>query len=146
MNPFFIEDVVPNRLVSEYANRTRYSGGVAGLGQCLPARRSRCGLGNIGAAEEGFIGPEYRPDELPKVDASKWYDSAGNLKEKEDDSPGFWSSFTDAASKAFTDVFNKPRQGGYLSPPVKESSPWPWVVGGVAVLGIGAFVLTRGKK
>lgn len=189
MNPFAIEDVAVNSRVSEFVNQTRYSGGVAGLGQCLPARRRLSGLGAVslqlmrpewhGKCPSGSspgpvaasgnqycipdVSAQTVTDSEPKYSASFKTPDGGEAKSSFDiwkpgklvtettaeaetsgGGGGFFSSIMDAAGKMFTGAANP--QQGYLPPPEKESSPWPWVVGGVAVLGIGAFIFTRSKK
>jgi hypothetical protein len=89
------------------------------------------------------IGPEYRPELLQPVAASTWYDSSGNLKETDGSGGGFWSSLADAAGKVFTGALNP--QQGYLAPPVQPPSMVPWIIGGVAVVGLGIVLLTRKK-
>lgn len=191
MNPFVVEDVAVNAAVSEFANRTRYYGGVSGLGQCLPVRRRGVGLRGLGAASLQQMRPEWHgkcpsgsspgpvaasgnqyciPDASaqtvstvetsePKYTASFMSPDGREVKSsfdiwkpgtlvaeteesKASGGGGFFSSLMDAAGKMFTGATS---QQSYIQP-VKESSPWPWVVGGVAVAGLAVFALTRSKR
>lgn len=188
MNPFVVEDVVPNGRVSEFVNQTRYSGGVAGLGQRVPAQRQARGLRGLGAFDFGegidlTKGTKYEwkngawvaigdastaSDEYvgdvsnssssvvvqspPKPKSYKITPVAttSNVQiEKVDEEPsggggGFFSSLMDVAGKMFTGAAQQPTSYNLNQP--QPSSPWPWVVGGVAVAGLVVFALTRSKK
>ncbi|MFA6168568.1 MAG: hypothetical protein WC700_18225 [Gemmatimonadaceae bacterium] len=122
-----------------------------------PKRRGLAGLGTAKITEEGDQGavvdvgvpePKYTASFMsPTGTAVKssfeiW--KPGTIaSEPTGSGGGFWSTIADTAGKIFTGALNP--QQGYLPPVQQPSSPWPWVVGGVAVVGLGVLLVTRKK-
>lgn len=162
-NPYAVEEVpFENATVSVFAGRGRYSGGVAGLGALAPLLmrkewHGKCpsgfSPGPVAASGNQYCLPgveqtgyklsdkddAYSSPPLVTSDPSEWASWPGS--DSSGSGGGFFSSIFRNVARTVTGTAE---QGE--SAPVKESSPWPWVVGGVAVLGLGALILTRRKK